>query len=135
MLMLEVVWNSSCPLLRPTTTTTTTTTGGGPTRGGSLFPFPPTSRGLWLLPGGGGAGGVEFVVVQCRSAGGHLREVSGARDARAKVPRGGEVVAADDEGEALAHLEEGLWGAWGYKYATQVDSKLTLVKRDPNSCN
>lgn len=51
---------------------------------------------------------MQLVVVQCGFAGGDFCEVSGAPHARAKVLRGHEMVATDDEGEAFAHLEEGL---------------------------
>ena len=68
--------------------------------GGGSF-LPPTSRGLGGLC-------VQLVVVQGGFAGGDFREVSATLHAGAEVLRGGEVVATDDEGEALAHLEEGL---------------------------
>ena len=49
---------------------------------------------------------MELVVVQGRLVGGYGDEESGAANAGTEVVRGDEMVAMDNEGETLAHLEE-----------------------------
>ena len=68
---------------------------------------------------------MELVVVQGRLVGGYSDEESGAANAGTEVVRGDEMVATDNEGETLTHLEECL----GQVEGGGERRKTPLVKR------